>query len=122
MLSKGVSMKELQSEVIRLDCLNTEMRGIFKGLELINQEFLEKRSEKNRNRGNYVDWIWMIEQVPMKYLKMGLAVDYRTLKWGRNETCGLEPCCGESVPSMVSYHSAVSKIFSTYVFSAPGGV
>lgn len=41
-LDKGVSIKELESEVIKSACESTELKGIVQSLEFLNKELLEK--------------------------------------------------------------------------------
>ena len=106
-LSKEVSIKALESEVMRLDCKSTELRGTVQSLGILNEELLKKMSESNKSRGKYVDR--MISQVPTKYLGIGLAVDQRIQKWGSKETCELDPFCDGKVRNWTNRAEIVSE-------------
>lgn len=51
-LNKSVSMKSVESEVIRLDCKNSEIEIIVQSLEWLNQELLKQISDDNKDRVN----------------------------------------------------------------------
>lgn len=88
-MTKEVSIKALQNEVMKVDCNNIGVKGIVKRLELLNQELFKNLGDNNESDGKYMEMI--IRQVTTKYLRIGLEEYLRMKQWGIKKTSDLDP-------------------------------